>query len=139
MSKEIVTYGWELILDLHGCDARLFNRKDIENFFIGLCKNIKMQKCEVYFWDDVDVPEEERQTLPHTKVTSAVCFILTSKVVVHTLDLLETVYVNVFSCKDFDKVDAAAFAASFFCGKVSRSTVIERTARGQRNVEENED
>ena len=58
-----------------------------------------MEKCEVHFWDDVGVPLEEQQTLPNTKGTSAVCFILTSTIVVHTLDLLRAVYVNIFSCK----------------------------------------
>ena len=71
-------YGFELVLDLHGCEVKLFNRDDIDKFFTDLCDLIGMEKCEVYFWDDVGVPKEEQQTLPHTKGTSAVCFILTS-------------------------------------------------------------
>ena len=86
------SYGFELILDLHGCDVATFNRESLDAYFEKLCKAIKMQKCERYFWDDVGLPEEQKQTSPHTKGSSAVQFILTSSIVIHTLDLLEAVY-----------------------------------------------
>ena len=127
--KDTQVYGSELILDLHGCDAALFNRRHIDEFFTELCNIIDMQKCEVHFWDDLDVVVEEQQTLPHTKGTSAVCFILTSTIVVHTLDLLGAVYVNVFSCKVFDPDKAADFTAGWFRAGSWRKTVVERTQR----------
>ena len=120
-------YGFELVLDLHGCATELFNRNDIDKFFTDLCDLIEMQKCEVHFWDDVGVPEEERQTLPHTKGTSAVCFILTSTIVIHTLDILGAVYVNIFSCKPFDPEVAAEFASEWFKAGSCKKTFIERT------------
>ncbi|MCY4381821.1 MAG: S-adenosylmethionine decarboxylase [Nitrospinae bacterium] len=120
-------YGFELILDLHGCEAELFNRDHIDKFFTDLCTLIKMEKCEVHFWDDVGVPEEERQTLPHTKGTSAVCFILTSTIVIHTLDILGAVYVNIFSCKSFDPEVAAEFTSKRFKAASCKKTFIERT------------
>ena len=73
-----------------------------------------MEKCEVQFWDDVGMPLQERQTLPHTKGTSAVCFILTSSIVIHTLDILKAVYINIFSCKAFDSDLAADFTREWF-------------------------
>ena len=121
-----VAYGYELILDLHGCDAELFNRDHINNFFTCLCSLIQMEKCEVHFWDDVGVPMEEQQTLPHTKGTSAVCFILTSTIVVHTLDLLSAVYVNIFSCKEFDTDEATRFAANWFRSEEWTTQVVTR-------------
>ena len=120
-------YGYELILDLHGCDTKLFNRRDIDRFFTELCALIEMEKCEVHFWDDIGVPLEERQTLPHTKGTSAVCFILTSTIVVHTLDLLHAVYVNIFSCKTFDPEGAADFATRWFRAMSCTRNFMERT------------
>jgi S-adenosylmethionine/arginine decarboxylase-like enzyme len=120
------SYGWELILDLHGCDASKFNRRDIDDFFTALCDLIAMEKCEVHFWDDVGVPPEERQTSPRTKGTSAVCFILTSTIVVHTLDLLEVVYVNIFSCKAFDQKVAEEFTVNWFEAGSRHATFIER-------------
>ena len=119
-------YGHELLLDLKNCDVSTFNRPSLDQFFTKLCDVIDMEKCEVHFWDDVDVPEDERQTEPHTKGTSAVCFILTSTIVVHTLDLLGAVYVNIFSCKEFDPNAAETFTKTWFKGKVAKSTFVER-------------
>lgn len=119
-------YGFELIIDLHGCDASTFNRESLDGYFEKLCKAIDMQKCERYFWDDVGLPEEEKQTSPHTKGSSAVQFILTSSIVIHTLDLLEAVYVNVFSCKEFDEKIAEKITKEWFDAKECRTHFIER-------------
>lgn len=124
--KQMQTYGYELILDLHECDPDTFNRGSINMFFTELCDVIDMEKCEVHFWDDVGVPLEEQQTEPHTKGTSAVCFILTSTIVIHTLDILKTVHVNIFSCKYYDPNTAAEFTRKWFRGEIRNSTFIER-------------
>lgn len=125
-SQSAEPYGFELVLDLHDCDPSTFNRTSIDQYFADLCTQIDMEKCEVHFWDDVGVPEEEQQTDPKTKGTSAVCFILTSSIVIHTLDLLKTIHVNVFSCKGFDPEIAADFTTSWFSGVIRSSHFIER-------------
>ena len=107
-------YGLELILDLHDCDASTFTRAKLERFCVELCELIDMERCDLHFWDDVGVPEDERQTDPKTKGTSAVQFILTSTIVVHTLELMNAAYVNIFSCKEFDTNEAAQFTAKWF-------------------------
>ena len=119
-------YGHELILDLHGCDPATFTRASIDGYFETLCKAINMIKCERYWWDDVGVPPEEQQTSPHTKGTSAVQFILTSTIVVHTLDLLKAVYVNIFSCKEFDPAMAKQITMEWFKAGTCREHFIER-------------
>jgi len=119
-------YGVELILDLHGCDVSTFTRKSLDAYFHTLCRAIHMQKCERYFWDDVRVPKKERQTLAHTKGTSAVQFILTSSIVIHTLDLLEAAYINIFSCKAFDRKVAMKVTKEWFKAKRCRTHFIER-------------
>ena len=121
-----MAYGQELILDLKNCDARTFNRVSITEFFDQLCERIDMEKGDLYFWDDVGVPEEECQTDPRTKGTSAVQFIITSSIVIHTLDILRTVYLNLFSCKDFDAVEAARFTQNWFGGVQVKRTEIDR-------------
>ena len=120
-------YGCELILDLQNCNPSAFNRKSLDSFFTELCELIEMKRCEVHFWDDVGVPPEEQQTEPHTKGTSAVCFILTSTIVVHTLDLLKAVYVNIFSCKNFDPKAAEEFTKKWFGAKEGSARFIDRT------------
>ena len=119
-------YGSELILDLHGCDVGSFNRQSIERFCARLCDVIDMERCDLYFWDDVGVPEEERQTDPKTKGTSAVQFILTSTIVIHTLELMKAAYVNIFSCKEFDTDEAAAFTVKWFGADDWTAKVVTR-------------
>lgn len=119
-------YGFELILDLHGCNVSKFNRKSLRQFFIELCEIINMKRCKLYFWYDVGVPIEEQQTSPHTKGTSAVQFILTSTIVIHTLDLLGAVYINIFSCKNFDEKIALNFTKKWFFSTNCTSYFIKR-------------
>ena len=119
-------YGLELILDLHGCNNSKFTRKEIEKFCDQLCTLIHMERCDLYFWDDLGVPEEERQTHPKTKGTSAVQFILTSTIVIHTLDLMKAAYVNIFSCKEFDTEEAAQFTAKWFGSTDWTTNVVTR-------------
>ncbi len=126
MAKLEKPYGYELILDLHGCDVSKFNRESLDGYFEKLCKAIDMQKCERYFWDDVGLPPEKRQTSPHTKGSSAVQFILTSSIVIHTLDLLEAVYINVFSCKWFDEKVAEEITKKWFGANGCNARFIER-------------
>ena len=119
-----MSYGKELILDLYGCDVTKFNRKSLKVYFRELCKVIDMQPCKLTFWDDkwtwfwkliffwdktIQAAEE-----PHTKGTSAVQFILTSNVTIHTLDLVKECYINIFSCKEFSEKDAIDFTRSWF-------------------------
>jgi S-adenosylmethionine decarboxylase len=123
---ERLSYGQEVLIDLHSCDATKFTRSQIEQYCAELCELIEMERCDLHFWDDVDVPEEEHQTHPKTKGTSAVQFILTSTIVIHTLDLMKAVYVNIFSCKEFDTDEAAKFTAKWFDSKDWNSNVVIR-------------
>ena len=125
-TEKLPCYGWELILDLHTCDAAKFTREDIERFCTDLCELIDMERCDLHFWDDLGTPEEEQQTDPRTKGTSAVQFILTSTIVIHALDLVKAVYVNIFSCKEFNTDLAAKFTADWFCSEDWTAQVVTR-------------
>lgn len=119
-------YGKELIIDLHECDVSQFNRTDITRYFEELCELIDMERCGLHFCDDVGVPDEEKQTNPKTKGTSAIQFIITSGVSIHALDILKQMYVNIFSCKDFNVVKASDFTRDFFKGKLVQSYTVKR-------------
>lgn len=120
------SYGKELILDLHDCDSALFTRKNIRKYFKRICDLINMERGKLCWWDDLYTPEEEKETEAHLVGTSAVQFIRTSSIVIHSLDLLGVVYLNIFSCKDFDSKLVIEFSAKWFAGKVLNSHVICR-------------
>ena len=119
-------YGIELILDMHGCDISKFTRASITEYFERLCELIDMQREDLHFWDDVAVLEEDKQTSPHTQGTSAVQFILTSSIVIHTLDQLRAVYINMFSCKEFDPKVAEQFSVKWFGAGDCSARFIDR-------------
>ncbi len=126
MELKISMYGLELIMDLKGCDISTFTRESIGNYFNEICELIDMQQGDRHFWDDEGLPPEECQTNPKTCGVSAVQFILTSTIVVHTLTKLGDVYVNIFSCKEFDVKVAECFTRRWFSAKTCHSNTIGR-------------
>ena len=119
-------YGIELILDLHGCDVSTFTRESITQYFERLCVLIDMKRETLHFWDDEGVPEEEKQTSPHTQGTSAIQFILTSSIVIHTLDQLSAVYINIFSCKEYNPKLAEEFSVKWFAATECSARCLDR-------------
>lgn len=121
-------YGKELILDIHECNAAAFTREAIENYFVFLCDNvIFMERAKLVWWDYEEDDQEDYDSAPaHLKGTSGVQFISTSTIVIHTLDDLRKVFINIFSCKDFDPERAAEYTAAFFGGCIVNQTVVER-------------
>ena len=119
-------YGKELILDLHHCDTSKFNRKDLTIFFKQVCDLIDMKRCKLIFWDYKGYPKEYEKAADHLKGTSAIQFISTSDVRIHTLDALKKVYINIFTCKDFDPKVAAEFCKNYFNGKIVKEKVEDR-------------
>ena len=121
-----MAFGKELVLDMHNCDPSTFNRKSIKKYFKEVCALIDMERADLHWWDDLNTPEEEKETEPHLKGTTAIQFIKTSNITIHTLDLLKKVYLNIFSCKDFDPEIVKQFTEEWFKGKIVNNHVIER-------------
>lgn len=120
-------YGFEVILDLANADISKFTRGALCEFLDKLCIDIlDVHPEDRHFWDDDGVPPEQCQTDPKTKGTTVVQFLLTSNVTIHTLDLLRTVYINIFVCREFDIDRAVAFCHEFFNANITKVTVVER-------------
>lgn len=120
------TFGKELILDIHNCKEIPCTRDYLEKYFMNACKYLQMKREDLFFWD-YDGDEEEYNKAPaHLKGISVVQFIQTSSIVIHTLDELKKVYVNVFSCKDFDEEFMIDFSSAYFMGYVANKTIIKR-------------
>lgn len=120
-----MAYGKELILDLYNCGALPCDRVRLTQFFEELCNLIKMERADLHFWD-YDDPQEYVQAPPHLKGISAVQFIKTSNITVHTLDELQQVFVNIFSCGEFDDTEVVGFTSQFFRGIPLEVTVLQR-------------
>ena len=121
-------YGYEVIIDLVDADVRKFTREALGEFIDKLCIDILGVRPETrYWWDDKDVPLEKCQTDPKTKGTTVIQFLLFSNVTIHTLDLLGTVYINIFVCREFDKHAAIVFCQEFFQAKVAKVTILKRS------------
>ncbi len=129
-------YGKELIIDLYDCDIGKFNRKDLKEYFYAICEEIDMIPCKLTFWDDKWTwlwklilfwdRTIQYETKPHTKGTTAVQFILTSNITIHTLEILGECYVNIFSCKEFDSDKALKFTRKWFNAEIESTTVVIR-------------
>ena len=119
-------YGKELILDLHDCTKNKFTRDLIKEFFDNLCEKIDMQQCDLHFWDYKDEPEAYAKAPKHLKGISAVQFITTSNITIHTLDEMERVYLNIFSCKAFESHVVKELALLYFGGKLVNVTEVKR-------------
>jgi len=120
-------YGFEVILDLHDCDNILFNRKNILNYLKALCKSMDMKRCDLHWWDYDGISKKKYNKIPsHLKGTSVVQFISTSTIVIHTLDDLKKVFINIFSCKEFSVIQAKDLSKIYFSGKIKKSRLIKR-------------
>lgn len=119
-------FGWELILDVHDADASKFTRDCIEEYLSDLCRQIKMDREDLHFWDYQDDDEGYDAAPAHLKGTSAVQFIKTSSIVIHTLDVTKRVYINIFSCKKFDPSEATFITEHFFSADVITAHFMER-------------
>ncbi|HEY4506497.1 MAG TPA: S-adenosylmethionine decarboxylase [Candidatus Paceibacterota bacterium] len=113
-------YGLELIIDMKGCDLYDLNKEKLGRFFVELCDLIDMKRHgDPIFWED-------HSDIPHLRGTSGIQFIETSNVVCHPLPMLKAVYLNIFSCKEFDTEKALEFCKKFWGAKSENHTVVTR-------------
>ena len=113
-------YGLELIIDLKGCDLSDLNKEKLGKFFVELCDLIGMTRHgEPIFWED-------HSDIPHLRGTSGIQFIETSNVVCHPLPMLNAVYLNIFSCKEFDTDAALKFCMEFWGAASENHTIVTR-------------
>jgi len=118
-----ITFGPELIIDLQGCDSSKFTEENIRKYLEELCDLIEMKRYgDPVFWHDYS-------ETPHLKGISVMQFITTSNIVIHALDFLQTAFINIFSCKDFDAELATDFSKNFFGAKKADFKVVKRKTK----------
>ena len=124
MSGEIMNYGLELVIDLHNCNT-LFTRETITQFMEELCELINMERADLHFWD-YETQEEKDEVPDHLAGTSAIQFITTSNITIHTLDRLRAVYLNIFTCSSFNASEVLIFCEEFWEGHSVCNILLER-------------
>lgn len=118
-------YGKELILDLKGCCSDRMDRSGILTFFDDLINILKMEKQDVYLWGPEGLTPEQ-QSDPRLFGVSGIQFITTSNITIHTLPFRNEVYLNIFSCNEFDSDDARKFCEKYWGATHSVATTVDR-------------
>ena len=120
-------YGYTLSLDMNNCNSEKFNRIDLAEFLNELCEKIDMTPEKLVWWDYENENKADLIDEPdHLVGTSVVQFITTSSIVIHTLDRLKKVYIDLFSCKVFSDNIVAKFCEEYFSGEISNRHYYER-------------
>ena len=122
-SKETAaaTFGWETILDIRECDLEtISNREKLLEFVVRLCEVIDMKRygepiAELF-------GHGRKETLGYTVVQ----LIETSSLVMHVSDYTRTVYLNVFSCKPYDREKVREFCVEYFGASHADVTYVTR-------------
>lgn len=125
------SYGKELILDLHDCYEERFNRASLKKYFNELCELIDMEQCKLTWWDYFWWPKFIIRMMgwdrsQHLYGTSAVQFIMTSNITIHVIENMRHIYINIFSCKDFDEDVVVDYTQCYFWGEVVNRKVLVR-------------
>lgn len=114
-------FGYELVLDLSGCDLAVMSSKTkLTEYVDKLCKLIKMKK-----YGKVQLPYFGLEK-PHTKGYSMLQFIETSSITGHFSEYWRKSYINIFSCKTYDHKLATQFTKNFFKAKKVKARLLVR-------------
>jgi S-adenosylmethionine decarboxylase len=115
------TFGYELIIDLYGCDVNVMkSKKRLKEYVEKLCVLIKMEKYGQTLLKYFGTKKA------HTKGYSLLQFIETSSITGHFSEYWGSCYVNIFSCKHFNHLKARKFTKNFFKAKNIKSKFIKR-------------
>jgi S-adenosylmethionine/arginine decarboxylase-like enzyme len=99
-------YGKHLVLTARGCNDAIFDTEQIAIFLTELVKRIDM----VAYGE----PIVARFGSGIEDGISAVQLIETSAITIHTNDMAREMYLDVFSCKGYNEVDAIDYLKSVF-------------------------
>ncbi|MBU2616841.1 MAG: S-adenosylmethionine decarboxylase [Nanoarchaeota archaeon] len=111
--------GQLTIIDLYECDNDLVkNKVALARFGKELCKVIKMKAH--------GGPIIKRYGKGKLRGYTAVQLIETSNIVIHLDEYEHKVFIDIFSCKDFDSLVARDFSKKYFMAKKFKLKTIMR-------------
>ena len=112
-------FGLELLLNLYDCDLKIMkSKRKLLEFLMKLCRVIKMNIC--------GKPIIRRTGKAHLYGYSLVQFIETSSITIHTCDPIREIYLDLFSCKEFNPKIVINFTKKFFKARKIKKIVLTR-------------
>lgn len=118
-----MSWGQHLILDLRQCDILLITDKtNIKKYVKNLCDRIHMKTYGNPLIKHFAAHD------PAAAGYSLVQLIETSSITGHFVDISGNAYIDIFSCKEFDKKVAEDVTAFFFKPKKMKSFLLFRDA-----------
>jgi S-adenosylmethionine/arginine decarboxylase-like enzyme len=108
---EYEPYGQELILDIHDVPPKFFDRNIIRHFAEKLCEEIDMKRGPIYLWGENNQEHKAKKGEAAIKADGISCcqFLYKSSIIIHALDEIQKVFINIFSCESFDVNTALKF------------------------------
>jgi S-adenosylmethionine decarboxylase len=116
-------WGYHFILDCSGCDQeKMKDIKNVDHWIRSLVKDIDMQP--------IGEPRIEYTAaeFPDKAGFTVVQVIVTSSIVAHFVDGLGQIYLDVFSCKEFDVATVKESMQHYFGYKKAREYFLTRQA-----------
>lgn len=112
-------WGKLLALDLYECAVnRLADPAGLKNFMNDLVKVVDMVAHGECYIDRFGIGDLQGY--------SAMQFIETSSITIHIDEKGNRVFIDIFSCKDFDVQKAEKFSQKYFGAKTTKSTILLR-------------
>jgi S-adenosylmethionine/arginine decarboxylase-like enzyme len=102
------SWGVHLLVDADGCNKEIDSEKDIKEFFHNMIINkLKMKELSDVLFEKVDDPEDGRGI-------SAIQMLTTSHISLHGDDKGNKIFLDIFSCKFFEKEPVLKYIHEFF-------------------------
>ena len=120
-------FGTHLILDADDCQGKINDRKHIQSFIDTLVKKMGMKKVgETIFeyFEDNDY-NRERDIVGY----SVVQIISLSNITIHINEISRTIYLDVFTCGDFDDTKIGLIFSDYFQAQKIKKRILTRDAK----------
>jgi len=113
-------FGWDLTIDLYGCNGRIKDDKSLRIWVDHICTALNMRKygpCVVAHFG-----HEDDRTSGYTVYQ----LIESSNITGHFVDKYGVAFVNIFSCKKFEKDFVTFLTQDYFGAKSRKARMTER-------------
>ena len=119
-----IPYGLEYVVDLHNVDKDKFKAEHVKKFAQDLCDEIGMKRGPIRLWGtDSDMDDWKN---PKASGISCTQFLYSSSITIHAIVDVQKVFINIFSCHEFDTNTAKKFIIKTWGDDISSEHKIVR-------------